>query len=220
MATFILLLGGKGTRFDAFTPKQFFKISSRYVFSYSLNEAIKTKLFDKYVIVVSEEYKKIISDEYDDIKIIYASNGLTRQESVYNGLSALKEYIQDDEIVMIHDGARPEITQRLIKDIFTNCIKHRCCIPFKESISSLYDAKNKEYINRSDIKQIETPQSFYFNDIFSAHKEAIKDNFMNACDDGILYNRYVGDLFLLLNKENNEKITTKEDLTKIVIKEK
>ena len=105
MNYFILLCGGVGKRMKIETPKQYLKYKNKYIFQYSLEQAINTKLFKKYIIVAENSYFSLIKEatkNYNNIQLVEA--GKTRQESTYNGLKSIFTNLQSEDIKRIKIG--------------------------------------------------------------------------------------------------------------------
>ena len=135
--------------------------------------------------------------------------GETRQISVRNGLEALKEY--NPQKVLIHDGARPFVTKRVINGILDKLETHPAVIPaiaVEDTIKKYGDGKIKWTIERDNLWRAQTPQGFLYQDILNAH-HAFRD--MNFTDDAAL-DEYAGiPVAIIPGSQNNFKITTEED---------
>ena len=119
--------------------------------------------------------------------------------------------------VLIHDAARPFISQKIINDCFKYLDKFDCAIPVIDTENSLINQKNNIYLNRDDIKIIQTPQSFNFQLIKKSYikindiKNSLDQQFTD--DLSVLINHYKNPKIKLFNGEkSNFKITTNEEL--------
>ena len=110
MITVILMMAGSSSRMNSNENKLFLPLGDKLVFQHSL-DLLLSNGFDV-ICVTKEEYIKYLNEYTDKVKIVIGGN--TRQESVYNGLVAA-----NGEYVMIHDAARPFISQRIIDDLAT-----------------------------------------------------------------------------------------------------
>ena len=122
----LLLAAGSGQRMGEKTPKQFLLIKGKPLFLYSLERLIDHRLIDMVVIVTNKEYVsevKSIVHSLKKVKMVVAG-GKTRQESVYNGLQAIKKIAKSNDIILIHDSARPLITPEVISNNIAACQKH------------------------------------------------------------------------------------------------
>ena len=202
----IILASGKGSRMNNDTPKQFIVIKNKMVVDYSIDEFLKNDMIHEVIIVSIKEWIKKLKKIYPDIKIV--SGGKTRTESSYIGLSACGKNIEN---VLIHDAARPLIDQKLISACIENLKNYDAVIPTISCNDSIINYIDIDYINRNEIKFIQTPQGFKLNQILNAY-----------CS---LNKKYPDDFSVLLNKKQNVKhkfihgsnknikITTSEDLS-------
>ncbi len=135
--------------------------------------------------------------------------GETRQASVHNGLEALREYNPDK--VLIHDGARPFTSKRVIGGILEKLETHPAVIPaiaVEDTIKKYGDGKIEWTVERENLWRAQTPQGFIYQDILNAHK-AFRD--INFTDDAAL-DEYAGiPVAIVPGSQNNFKITTEED---------
>lgn len=212
----IVLAAGKGSRMQSETKKQFLDLKGKPVVYYSL-KAFEDAGIDEIILVTAKENMAYCRDEiiekYIKKPIKMVSGGAERYHSVYAGLKAIK----DAEIVYIHDGARPFIDQKIILDSYETVKKHGTCVvgmPVKDTIKIV----NEENIcvetpNRNTLWQIQTPQTFFYHDIFQAYEKALEKNDNNITDDAMVMERY-GEkkIKIILGKYENIKITTPEDM--------
>lgn len=139
--------------------------------------------------------------------------GKERQDSVYNALKVLPE---DTDIVLIHDAARPLVSEELIKNIL-KCLTTSVdgVIPSIPLTDTIKWTKKANFvggtINREVLKAVQTPQAFWYRKLISAYEKAFRENFYGT-DDASLIERYGGCVIGIEGDHKNLKITTKEDL--------
>ena len=140
--------------------------------------------------------------------------GDTGQESIYNGLMAVKKNFADDTCVMIHDGVRPLITQQTITDNIRtvheqgNCIT---CVPATETFVVCRDNGTLEIPSRKDSLIARAPQSFILADICAAHERAREEKRMDFIDSCTMMSYYGYRMHTILGPMENIKITTPTD---------
>jgi len=140
--------------------------------------------------------------------------GRERQNSVMNGLRAMRPQLADDDVVVIHDGVRPLITpELLLESIAVACSDAGAlvAVPAKDTIKVVRDGIVTDTPDRESLWQAQTPQSFRFATIFAAHVEAEQDCFTGT-DDASLVERCGGKVRIVRGDYRNIKITTPEDL--------
>ena len=211
--SFILLAAGHSKRFNSKIPKQFNKIKGITILEHSINIAVKSKLFNKIVIVVQKTHKKYIKDlDQKRIKIVYG--GKTRQESSLNALKYLKKF--NPMNVFIHDAARPYINDKLITRIYKNILKNNAVVPYINCDDSTKFKKNKKMlnINRNNIFLVQTPQCFKYNLIYKLSIE----NKNNITDESSLLIDKNIKIKFIKGEKSNIKITRRKDIDKKDIK--
>jgi 2-C-methyl-D-erythritol 4-phosphate cytidylyltransferase len=140
------------------------------------------------------------------------SGGEERQNSVYKGLCAVDEHC---EIVLIHDGARPFITNKNIVDCINAVKLYGACGVGVKSKDTIKIATDNGFVastpDRKSLWSIQTPQGFKYDIIMNAHKIAINNDFVGT-DDMVLVEMLGIPVKLVEGNYQNIKITTPEDL--------
>ena len=217
MVSALVLAGGKGKRMKADISKQFIILNGKPILYYTLKRFIDCESIDKIVLVLPKdevEYcKENILERYNLSVDYIAVGGSERQDSVYNGLEKLKD--TDTDIVLIHDGARPFVSEKIIKDGITYAKKYKAAAPGvtpKDTIKVKgADSFSKETLNRSSLVAIQTPQVFNYKMILDCHKK-VHDEKIMVTDDTMVVEMYGNKVFLYEGDYNNIKITTPEDI--------
>ena len=109
---FIILASGQSKRFNSVKPKQFITYKNRPLFEHSIDKAIKSKLFKKIILVTNN--RKKIKKKYSK-KVLVIKGGKERSDSSLIGLKFIKKFKPIN--VLIHDGARPNFTIKLLKNL-------------------------------------------------------------------------------------------------------
>lgn len=202
----IIPCGGVGSRLNLGYNKILYKIKN----SFLIEKTIKHFLLDndclEIVIVSHENDLNTLKTLFKHPKVKFALGGSNREESVYNGLK-----IMNTEYVLIHDGARPNISIELIqrvKDKLENCDYVIPVVKCKDA--SLIDG---EY-HSNDISLIQTPQASKTKLLKEAMEHVDLSKFKD--DISIISSYYNVRPNIVEGDYNNIKITTKEDLKYIV----
>lgn len=217
MISAIILAGGKGKRMNSKVSKQFIEIKDKPVIYYTIKKFNENKNIDNIVVVLPKDevdyFKENVLEKYmlkvDKIVI----GGAERQDSVYNGLKSLEQDSVD--IVLIHDGARPFISDRIIEEGINYAAVYGASAPGvmpKDTIK----IKSEEGFSintpkRETLMAIQTPQVFKFNEILKCH-EKIKEDMILVTDDTMVVEQYGYNVYLYEGEYTNIKITTPEDL--------
>ena len=215
--TAIILLAGSSTRFGETTPKQFAIVKGKPLIYYTIKSFEDSKDVDQIVLVTKEE-------DIDEVKSLVLSYGFKkvidivkggqyRQESAYNGLKSLESKLDKTDGVLIHDGARPLVSERIIHELFEALHSYQgatTALPSENTIA-MVEKNALEIIgtlNRDEIYQIQTPQAFIYGTILSAH-EFYKGK--NLTDDSQML-LGVTPVKIVVGDKKSFKITTKDDL--------
>ncbi len=204
----ILLAAGSGKRFGE--KKQFTKIKGEPVFQYSLNTLNKIDEIDYIVLVLpKEDLDKVKIFSFKTVKKV--AGGKERQESVYNALKT----IDDADIVVIHDAARPFASESMFKESIENVKKgfdgSITAIPARDTVKKVKNNKVIDTLNRDELYIVQTPQCFKFDILKKAHENALKEK-IQGTDDSFLVEKIGGNVVVNKGSILNFKITTKEDL--------
>ncbi|QGU96516.1 2-C-methyl-D-erythritol 4-phosphate cytidylyltransferase [Clostridium bovifaecis] len=212
----IIVAAGKGTRMNTGVNKQFISLRNKPILYYTLQAFQNNSSIDEIVLVLAKneiEYcKKSILDKYKISKIKkVVEGGSTRRDSVINGLLAA----EGSDIVLIHDGARPFVNNRIIEDGIKYANKYSACACGVEPKDTI-KIKTKEGFSlntpkRDTLFSVQTPQCFKYDLIVNAHKMALQDG-IEVTDDTMIVESYNHKVYLYEGSYNNIKITTPEDL--------
>ncbi|MGH4138729.1 2-C-methyl-D-erythritol 4-phosphate cytidylyltransferase [Clostridium sp.] len=212
----IILAAGKGSRMGEPINKQYLNIKKHPILYYTLKAFMQCNCIDDIIVVVAEgemDYcREEIIEKYDFFKVKnVVLGGKERQQSVLNGLKA----VSNCEVVLIHDGARPFITEAIIKNaiIYANLYGATACgVRPKDTIkikdSSGFSMKTPD---REMLFCVQTPQAFKYELILNCHNK-IKEEGIRVTDDTMVVERYGNKVYLYEGSYNNIKITTPEDL--------
>lgn len=212
----IVAAAGKGSRMQAELNKIFLEFSGKPVLAHTLSVLEGCHAIDEIIIVTSECDMlgcKDIAEEFGISKLTSITlGGKERQDSVRN---ALKEVSEKAGIVLIHDAARPLVTEQVINDVIENVI---CCgaaapgVPCKNTLK-LADTEGfiADTPDRSRLYEIQTPQGFSHDLIVRAHENAVKNN-LSGTDDCFLVEQLGNRVKISRGDYRNIKITTPEDL--------
>ncbi|MDE6025063.1 MAG: 2-C-methyl-D-erythritol 4-phosphate cytidylyltransferase [Lachnospiraceae bacterium] len=232
MAVAIVLAGGNGSRMNSDVAKQYIMLDGKELLYYCLNTFERNSEVTHIVLVTRAEdiefCQSNIVDKYGFKKVrSIVAGGKQRYDSVYQGLLAAREIFDDPEndIVIIHDGARPFVTDEMISESICEAKKTGACtvgVPVKDTIKIVDENMlGISTPDRNSLFQIQTPQTFLYKLIMEAYKRLHREQNVNITDDTTLLEQYLGvKSKVILGSYGNIKITTPEDLdmAEIIIK--
>lgn len=171
--TIILLAGGVGNRFKSKTNKQLIEINRKTLLEICIENFNKHLKNINIQIVINKSnlnFIKNIANKYNLLKPVLG--GITRQQSVFKGLTALKNY--NKEYVLIHDTARPIVTFEVLEQLLDFTKKQVNCvapvIPINDAVRVINDDKINKVLNKENQILVQTPQLCNFKELVSAHK--------------------------------------------------
>ena len=218
----LILAAGSGSRMgNADKPKQFLPIYGKPLMIHTIEAFEVHEEIDAIVIVTNDSYVdqvKVWCKQYDLAKVkAVVAGGNERQISVYNGLQAVKNIARsDNDIVLIHDAARPLISQRIITDNINVCAEFGAVDTVIKASDTIVRSTNEQSISdiplRKELYQGQTPQTFKLSIILDAHEQAIKNNLPDVTDDAKLVLSLGKEVRLVEGSKQNFKITTFDDL--------
>lgn len=216
----LIVASGKGTRLGENTPKQFLSILGTPLIVRTVSTFNKHNQIDKIVIVTNEEYISSVKEWVDEYKLnkveIITKGGETRQASVFNGLKAIKEIVNENDIILIHDCARVLVSEEIITNNIETAIKYNAVTTVISASDTVIKSSGslvlEETLNREEIYLSQTPQSFKFALIYEAHLIASNKTIPNVTDDAMLARHNGNKVYLVQGDRLNFKVTTKEDL--------
>lgn len=220
MNTAIILAGGVGSRMGVDRPKQFLMVQDKPIIAYCFDIFQKHCDIDKMVVVVSDEWQQYvveIAHKYGISKICgYAPAGKTRQHSIYNGLKCIDKNAHDTDIVIIHDAARPLVSDEIISDCIKGATEYDGAMPVITVKDTVYQSadgsKIDRLLKRSELFAGQAPESFKFKKYYQIHNQVTDEEIENTAGSSEIAFRHGMDVRMVKGSERNLKITTVEDL--------
>lgn len=206
----IILAAGRGTRIGADKNKVFLKIASHPLLYYTIAAFAGCAEIDEIVLVVApgeeEAASSLVGRIEKDVQIV--RGGARRQDSSYAGVSAAR-----GGIVLIHDAARPLVSNELILRLIEATREHGACVPVLPVVDTIRHGTidhplEASLVDRSHLLRMQTPQGFSRDLIMKALSETDAD----VTDDAAAVLAAGTQVWTVAGEETNIKVTTKEDL--------
>ncbi len=221
MNTALILSGGKGTRLKTDgTPKQYLEVAGRSIISYCLETFLRCDKIDAVVIVLDDIWQEHINDIANriglDKPIAFAKSGETRQMSIYNGLEKIAEQFHDTRSVIIHDAARPLVSEEMIVACLEGLKDADGVMPTLPVKDTCYLSADGESITRliprSELFAGQAPEAFDFKKYLELCRNADSEYLNSMSGTSELAFRHGLKVRLIEGDERNFKVTTKADL--------
>ena len=210
---------GMGKRMGASINKQYLHLDGMPIVARTISVFERSPLIDAiYLVIPAEEIpfcREHIVEAYNFCKVAaIIPGGKERQHSVMNGLRGMREHVSDGDVILIHDGVRPLITEEVLRESIAVARSHDgavVAVPAKDTIKSVENGNVTGTPDRNTLWQAQTPQAFRYSVIYSAHQAAETDHYLGT-DDSSLVERTGGLMRIVQGDYHNIKITTSEDL--------
>ncbi len=220
----LIIAGGSGHRMQQDIPKQFINVYDKPVLIYTLEGFQKHPQIDAIELVCIDGWQDMVwayAKQFNITKLKWiVPGGESGQESIRNGVFNLEGELQDDDIVIIHDGIRPLVDEMVLSDVIVVCKKYGNAVtslPYNEQIFVVNEedeGTTRKYIPRETLRRVSTPQAYKFGKLDWAYHEAFEKEI------GIKGSAYTNTMMVDLGEtlhfaagsDKNIKLTTKDDL--------
>ena len=219
----VILAGGIGSRVGGETPKQLLPLADgRSILEHSIDAFELAPDIDEIAVVMHPEHisslQKLCQTNHWQKLTKIIPGGAERWESSYNAIKTYTaESSNDTASLLLHDAARPYVSQRIIADVCQALQEHEAVTVAVPSTDTIYITDRNRLTSmpsRDTVWRAQTPQAFRLSTIAEAFERALREGNIAATDDvGIVY-RYMPEtpIFIVPGEEQNRKITYKEDL--------
>lgn len=216
----ILTAGGIGSRTHQDIPKQFLTVDNKPILVYTLEAFQQHPNVDEICVSILEGWDQILwayAKQFNITKLKYVvTGGATGQESIFNGLQAIRNDHVDEDIVIIHDGNRPMVSQDIITDNLVKQQQYGSAVATVPCTEVVFVSENKldsvKSIPREDLQRTQTPHSYRLGDIWNAHMRAKELGITNTAASCSLMEALGKRIYFSQGSEKNLKITTVEDI--------
>lgn len=217
----LIIAGGVGQRMGQDIPKQFINVDNIPVIVYTMAAFQKHPEIDAIEIVCVDGWHEVLyayAKQFGISKLEnVVSGGQNGQDSIRNGLYDIaKRHNDDNDLVLIHDAIRPLLSEEIISDNIRVCKEHGnaiTVIPCNAAMLKTYDGIHSEtQVPRDNLKETQTPQTFFLKDIIAAHKEALEKGIVASVASCTMYIELGRKLYMCKGSEKNIKLTTVEDV--------
>lgn len=222
MVVALLTAAGTGTRMGQDIPKQFLHVDNKPLIIYTLEAFQKHPSIDAIVCVTLPNWIDVLKAyamQFNIKKLRWVvPGGATGQESIHNGLLAIKEDLGDEPVtVMVHDGNRCLVSGEIISNsiaVYKNHGSAVAAIPCVEAVFFSEDngSSSTTSIPREQLYRTQTPHTYDLDKLLWAHEEAAKRGITNTAASCTLMQALGERVYFSRGSEENLKITTKEDL--------
>lgn len=216
----ILLAGGVGKRMGAYIPKQFIKVKGKPIIVHSIENFQRNEQIEKILVVCVKDwidYVKELVKGYGLTKVEWViEGGSTGHDSIKNGVSFLKDKVNPDDYIVVHDAVRPILPQKAINEVLrvahekgnasSSIVCHPPIVYTEDGESGVKD------IDREHVMLTASPQAYKFSLALSCYEKAEAENKNNFTFTSSLLIHYGERVYFAKGTTSNIKVTKKEDI--------
>ena len=212
-----ILAGGQSTRAGGDTPKQFRLVGGRMLLLRGAQELLRARGVADLTIVVADSWRPAVAAAAATldlpVPVAFAPAGAHRTASAWHAVQAIAG--GDDDLVAIHDAARPFATHRLLERVAAAAAIHGAAVPATPVHDTIVQlGEPVVYLDRATLGAIQTPQVFRLAELRAAHAWAAAAGRVFTDDGGLLAARGVSPA-VVAGEEGNWKVTTAEDWRRV-----
>lgn len=218
----VIFAGGVGSRMHSKErPKQFLEMYNKPIIIHTLEYFQNHSMIDAIVVVCIESWIPYLNEllykfRIEKVKAV-VPGGETGQLSIFHGIKAAKKIAENEKaIVLIHDGVRPLITEKLITDNIESVKMYGSAITTAKVKETILVVNEKDSSidcvpSRNNSRVAKAPQSFWLDDILATHESALEKGETTWIDSCTMMQSYGFKMHLIDGPSQNIKITTPED---------
>ncbi len=220
----VILAGGVGSRLGADIPKQYLKVEGKPIIVYTLEKFQSSDAIDAVEVVCAAEYIEYIRtlcEEYGLSKVKWINRGgSTCQDSIRNGVYALRDEISDEDILMLHMSVSPLVSEETIREGIRIAAEKGNSMPVQPCLFCMAKKMNNEgWTDQNAYKEeymgLNMPWTFVYKNIYSLYRRAEsehKGEDIKSYTPTLMFDYGEPVYYFDDNEENRLKITTRFDL--------
>lgn len=213
----VIPAAGVGTRMGVDKPKQYISVNDKSIIEHTIDCFINRDEIEAVVVAISkaDDYWSTLAIAKHE-KVITAPGGDERYQSVFNGLNALHEKAEDNDWVLVHDAARPCLSQSAIDRLMINLRTHDdggiLALPCRDTMKRANESGEiVDTVEREFLWHAQTPQMFKYKNLYSAIEKILNENIV-VTDEAMAMELSGFKPMLVQGHQENIKVTHKEDL--------
>ena len=222
MVTAMLFAGGSGVRMESSDlPKQFLEVGGKPIIIHTMEHFARHPKVDAIVVACKENWIDYLKELIERFKVSKVRSivpgGPNGFDSIHNGVIATAQFsLNGEDLILICDGVRPMLSEKLITDCIEHTIKYKTAVPVTPSIDSLLYSTDGETCGKSYDRNTmfitQAPQGYTMERILWAHEEAYKRGILNPVSSSELFIELGEKVHIFRGERFNIKVTTPEDL--------
>jgi 2-C-methyl-D-erythritol 4-phosphate cytidylyltransferase/2-C-methyl-D-erythritol 2,4-cyclodiphosphate synthase len=212
--TAVIVAGGSGQRAGGTLPKQYQKVAGKPILRWTLEAFLSHPLVARIQTVIGHGHEAFFRDATEGLQVgTPVVGGGSRQESCHTGLEAC--VAEPPKKVLIHDAARPFVSQELITNVIHG-LDHAPAIipglPVADTMKFAPAGVIERTVDRQSLWFVQTPQGFHFEKILEAHRRAASEGKQLFTDDAAVAEYAKMQVHIVSGEQRNRKLTTQHDI--------
>lgn len=231
----VILSGGIGSRVENIDiPKQYYKVNDVPIIIYTLKTFVDINCFDYICIPIDDKYKKYFISllekyfDYETIsKITLVNSGSERIDSIINAVNVIeKNEINDEDIILIHDGVRPFVTERIILENLEAVKEFSVCATSAPVNDTIFQSQNGEFVDNIPVRSTlfcgQSPDTFNLKKFVYMINNITDDQKRKITGTADICKFFNIPIKMIKGDNINFKITTSSDLkmAELILKDK
>jgi 2-C-methyl-D-erythritol 4-phosphate cytidylyltransferase len=216
----LIIAGGSGQRMGQDIPKQFINVQDKPVIIYTMEAFQRHPYVDAIQVVCLDGWHDVLkayARQFSITKLVgVCSGGKNGQASIKNGIYSIKDKFSEKDIVLVHDGIRPFVSEEIISDNIATCKVYGSAIAAIPCAEAMLETEGKRSYNsihdRDKLMRTQTPQAFPLGKLVWAHDEAKKRGITDSVASCTLMIELGEAVYFSTGSEKNIKLTTTDDL--------
>ena len=213
----VIPAAGVGKRMGVDKPKQYIEVSNKTIIEHTIKCFLDREEIEKVVVAISntDEYWPELQISKHE-KVITAPGGAERYQSVFNGLKELQDKAEQNDWVLVHDAARPCLSQSAIDRLMIELREHEVggilAMPCRDTMKRSNEKREIiDTVERESLWHAQTPQMFKYEKLYSAISDVLKKDIV-VTDEAMAIELSGFKPLLVRGQQENIKITHKDDL--------
>lgn len=217
----LIKAGGVGNRMKANVPKQFIAINGKPIIIYTLESFQRHPSIDEIAVVCVDGWHDILwayAKQYNITKLTtVVSGGATSLKSIRNGIDALRQRCDDKDIIVIHDGNRPMISQEIISDVLANCEKFGSAVAAIPCTDEVMETDGESmsstvFLDHKKLYRIQTPDAYRLEILKELFDKVTEEQLVTLGATNTLMIASGHEVHFAQGSELNIRLTTQEDI--------
>lgn len=212
--TAVIVAGGSGQRAGGLLPKQYQMVAGKPILRWTVEAFLNHPLITRVQAVIGQGHEVFFREAAEGLELsVPVVGGGTRQESCHAGLEACTA--EPPQSVLIHDAARPFLSQELITNVIRGLDHAQAVIPGLPVADTMKFAPAgviERTVDRQSLWFVQTPQGFHFEKILAAHRKAANDGQSLFTDDAAVAEYAKMQVHIVAGEQRNRKLTTQHDI--------